>query len=102
MKLFTDEQLKRVPLLCIQRELKDEAIVKIVAIFQKSVWLITEFDFNDLFFGFVYANEKAELKYFSKSDLENLNNENSLEIIEVDMNLKEAKEILFNKNNKDL
>jgi hypothetical protein len=99
MKLFTEEQLKRLPKLYSQDGLGDNAKVKLVVILGKFVWLLTEYDNQDLFFGFVYLNDaqNAELGYVSKSELEDLMKEYNVEIIEVDINLKEAKEILFNK-----
>lgn len=95
MKLFTEEQLKRLPILYSQDGEGDRARVKLVVRLQNFVWLLTEYDENDLFFGFVCLNDEqnAELGYISKAELEDLGTKYSLEIIEIDMELGNAKDI---------
>ena len=98
MKLFTEEQLKRLPALYSQDGKGNKARVKLLVRLQKFVWLLTEYDGSDLFFGFVCLNDEqnAELGYISKAELEDLGAKYPLEILEVDVELGNAKDIYIN------
>ena len=94
MSIFTDKQLKTLPDLYSQDGLGDKAIVHLVVKLQGGFcWLLTEYDKNDLFFGFVCLNDiqNAELGYISKAELEELGANYPFYVDEVNMTLKEAK-----------
>ncbi len=93
--LFTEEELKRLPELYSQDGKGDKAKVGLVVKLQNFIWLLTEYDKNDLFFGFVCLNneQNAELGYISKTELEDLGSKYPLEILEIDMELGNAKDI---------
>ncbi len=72
MKLLTDELRKTLPPLYSQENVKDPLIVcKFFLPATRWTWYATEFDGEDLFFGYV-AGEFLELGYFSLAELERL------------------------------
>lgn len=100
--LFKEEVLKKIPALYSQDGAGDKAIVKAVVRLQKFVWLITEYDpESEIFFGFTCLNDIqcAELGYISLYELEDLNKKYNLELIEVNMELKDAKDTYIFKEN---
>lgn len=93
--LFTEEQLKKLPEIYAQDGLGDEAKVYVVVKLQSFIWLLTEFDGSDMFFGFVCLNDhqNSELGYISKQELEDLSKQYPLTVESVEMSLKDAKEM---------
>ncbi|MCD6390528.1 MAG: DUF2958 domain-containing protein [Dehalococcoidia bacterium] len=76
MKLLTQELRHRFPKLG-EMDGKDPSQVKVIAKFfdpcSRWTWYATEFDGQDIFFGFVCGIEN-ELGYFSLSELERVRN----------------------------
>jgi hypothetical protein len=76
MKLMTAELRKKLPKLGEQEKEVDPMVyLKLFAPWGGSTWFITEFDGDDLMFGFVRLNDwndLAELGYISLSELERL------------------------------
>lgn len=74
MKLLTNEIRKQLPKLYENegQGTGQKAIVKFFTPWSNWTWYATEFDGEDLFFGWVEGLE-SELGYFSLSELESLN-----------------------------
>lgn len=97
MSLFREVNLEKIPALYAQDGKGDNVIVHLrVSLGTNFNWLITEFSLDkSLFFGFVCLNgdvESAELGYISRLELEELSKKYFLEVEEVNISLKEAKE----------
>ena len=77
MKLLTKEILKKLPQLGSTSELSTKDIKVMLKLFTPDAycaWYITEYDGDDLFFGFASFGDDslAELGYMSKSELESV------------------------------
>lgn len=94
---FTEEQLKGIPALYEQDGKGDNTKVFLRVHIGSSgyEWLITEYDKEqELFFGFACLNdpEMAELGYISKIELEELGGNYPLQIEQINLSLKNAKD----------
>jgi hypothetical protein len=76
MKLMTKAILNKIPKLYAQDGKGDDAIVHVKFFYPagRRTWYATEFDGNDIFFGYVLGNspEDDELGYFSLSELQSV------------------------------
>jgi Protein of unknown function (DUF2958) len=73
MKLLTKELIRKIPKLYDQEEKGMNAIayVKFFDLLSDWTWFVTEYDGEETFFGLVIGH-KAELGYFSLSELQSL------------------------------
>ncbi len=72
MKLMTQELKQRIPALYTTEHDEDPFVwVRYFTMWSSWTWYATEFDGNDLFFGYV-KGDYPELGYFSLSELESI------------------------------
>ncbi len=72
MKLTTKELRDKLPKLYSQENTEDPVVyVKYFLPFTRWYWYVTEFDGEDMFFGFV-VGDYPELGYFALSELESI------------------------------
>lgn len=72
MKLMTKELLKKMPKLYETQNAEDPMVIcKFFSPWSGWTWYATEFDGEDLFFGYVVGHER-ELGYFSLKEMESV------------------------------
>ncbi len=80
MKLMTQEVAQQIPALYSQEHKKDPTVyVKFFTPWSHWTWYVTEFDGDDLFFGFVQGFDQ-EFGYFSLSEMESVRGPGGLQI----------------------